>query len=944
MHRLLTSSIVGAGFSFYSDDEIRRMSVKRLTNPQTFDSFGHPTPDGVYDKALGPVDYKDVCPTCTLPFAECPGHLGHIELAVPVYNPSLFTLLYKLLRLKCFSCHKLRIASARARVLKIKLMLLDLGRYEEAMSLDARIAARPIKEVLGDAMAHSGGNEMRKTFGAAAGKKGKKGSKSSSSAEAAEGEAPMPEDEAHGESTEDAVKRQDALLTALEMDCLAQGGPDVGLGLLGAGSSNAGRGVASSGPASTQHLREYREALIKEFMFAFPAKTCHNCGATAVPIKKDGYSKLFLKPLPKKVLIEAASSGIYYRSATAVLKERQWQRKQALKRLAKRRAQRAAGKAVDVVNSAAFLDGSGSSAGLEPSEAADLALLKKLGADASELSTAAAASSSNQDDDDEEEYEPEDEFGLFGISLNALDNGEVSDDEGDASKSAASGKQRYIAASEVAGHMQLLWESEYEVLRRIWLPIRSAPLAGNGITPIIGGATASASAPGGDAGMCLRSLIPRPASRATLASIQQAKYGTTTNNSGAGPGPSHSIPHPRDGWRFFFMHVLPVPPSRFRPPQVLNEQSYEHPQNVYLTKIIKANDLLIDLGLGRAQSYNTNAGNSSSSNKGGKDGIVVDLRRAIATWMDLQNSVNGLLDSTKATSMQKGGNKNMPNGIRQLLEKKEGIFRKNMMGKRVNFAARSVISPDPYLRTDQVGVPVRFAKTLTFKQPITRFNVRLLAQLVRNGPSVWPGATHVEFEDGSVVDLTTRDGKQREAIAKMLMVPVEAANPIAFSSATGIGLLGGPASSAAPGALSASGLLKAGGGAASSAVAAAALAATASVSGSNSSALATRTPLDTAAAGAAAASGGLAGTGVRRVWRHLLDDDIVLMNRQPTLHKPSIMAHRTRVMRHWSSQQCIRFHYANCKTYNADFDGDEVRSASFLLPSFLLLVCFVVSL
>ena len=53
-------------------------------------------------------------------------------------------------------------------------------------------------------------------------------------------------------------------------------------------------------------------------------------------------------------------------------------------------------------------------------------------------------------------------------------------------------------------------------------------------------------------------------------------------------------------------------------------------------------------------------------------------------------------------------------GIRQLIEKKEGMFRMKMMGKRVNYGARSVISPDPYLSTDQIGVPVFMAKKLTF--------------------------------------------------------------------------------------------------------------------------------------------------------------------------------------------------------------------------------------
>ncbi len=50
------------------------------------------------------------------------------------------------------------------------------------------------------------------------------------------------------------------------------------------------------------------------------------------------------------------------------------------------------------------------------------------------------------------------------------------------------------------------------------------------------------------------------------------------------------------------------------------------------------------------------------------------------------------------------GGKMAPPGVRQLLEKKEGLFRKHMMGKRVNFAARSVISPDPYIETNEIGV------------------------------------------------------------------------------------------------------------------------------------------------------------------------------------------------------------------------------------------------
>jgi len=101
----------------------------------------------------------------------------------------------------------------------------------------------------------------------------------------------------------------------------------------------------------------------------------------------------------------------------------------------------------------------------------------------------------------------------------------------------------------------------------------------------------------------------------------------------------------------------------------------------------------------------------------------------------------------------------LPPGIKQLLERKAGLFRKHMMvqirriaitcnarvdtytnrlrilqqGKRVNYAARSVISPDPYIQTCEVGVPLYFATRLTFAQPVTKWNVRELRQAIING-------------------------------------------------------------------------------------------------------------------------------------------------------------------------------------------------------------------
>jgi DNA-directed RNA polymerase I subunit RPA1 len=65
-------------------------------------------------------------------------------------------------------------------------------------------------------------------------------------------------------------------------------------------------------------------------------------------------------------------------------------------------------------------------------------------------------------------------------------------------------------------------------------------------------------------------------------------------------------------------------------------------------------------------------------------------------WVLLQDAINSFMDSSMA---QKTADREQQ-GLRQLLERKEGMFRMKMMGKRVNFGARSVISPDPYITTD----------------------------------------------------------------------------------------------------------------------------------------------------------------------------------------------------------------------------------------------------
>src|SRR5699024_5897410 len=111
-------------------------------------------------------------------------------------------------------------------------------------------------------------------------------------------------------------------------------------------------------------------------------------------------------------------------------------------------------------------------------------------------------------------------------------------------------------------------------------------------------------------------------------------------------------------------------------------------------------------------------------------------REFLQATVQLQDAVNSLIDRDR-NPVQGAAAKQNEDGIKQRLEKKDGLFRKNMMGKRVNFAARSVISPDPNIETNEIGVPLVFAKKLTYPEPVTNHNFWELKQTVINGPDVY---------------------------------------------------------------------------------------------------------------------------------------------------------------------------------------------------------------
>lgn len=82
-------------------------------------------------------------------------------------------------------------------------------------------------------------------------------------------------------------------------------------------------------------------------------------------------------------------------------------------------------------------------------------------------------------------------------------------------------------------------------------------------------------------------------------------------------------------------------------------------------------------------------------------------------------------------------------GLCQRLKGKQGRFRGNLCGKRVDFSARTVISPDPNLRVDEVAVPELVAKNMTYPERVTVHNFDMLRNAIANGTDVWPGANFV---------------------------------------------------------------------------------------------------------------------------------------------------------------------------------------------------------
>ena len=258
---------------------------------------------------------------------------------------------------------------------------------------------------------------------------------------------------------------------------------------------------------------------------------------------------------------------------------------------------------------------------------------------------------------------------------------------------------------------------------------------------------------------------------------------------------------------WMILQVLPVPPVTVRPSITLesgirSEDDLTHK----LVDIIRINQKL-----------------SEALESGVPINIIQELHDLlqyhVTTYFD--NEVSGLPPARHRSGRAL-------KTICQRLKGKEGRFRGNLSGKRVDFSARTVISPDLNLDINEVGVPIALASRLTVPEKVTEWNLEKMKQLIRNGPEQYPGALYIVRTDGRRIRLEFVP--ERESIAESLQP--------AFV-----------------------------------------------------------------------------------VERHIKDGDIVLFNRQPSLHRMSIMAHTVKVL----PFKTFRLNPCVCPPYNADFDGDEMN-------------------
>jgi DNA-directed RNA polymerase II subunit RPB1 len=179
--------------------------------------------------------------------------------------------------------------------------------------------------------------------------------------------------------------------------------------------------------------------------------------------------------------------------------------------------------------------------------------------------------------------------------------------------------------------------------------------------------------------------------------------------------------------------VLPIPPPQVRPSVIQdNNQRSEDDLTHKLAEIIKTNNNFLQPRI------------EANAAKSVIDEWTNVLQYHIATLVD--NQIPGV-----APSAQRNGRP--LKSIQQRLGSKEGRIRYNIQGKRVEFSARSVITPDPNISIAELGVPEKIAMNLTRPEKVTPFNRDRLYRYIQNGPDKHPGAKTIRRQDGRLISL-----------------------------------------------------------------------------------------------------------------------------------------------------------------------------------------------
>jgi DNA-directed RNA polymerase II subunit RPB1 len=252
----------------------------------------------------------------------------------------------------------------------------------------------------------------------------------------------------------------------------------------------------------------------------------------------------------------------------------------------------------------------------------------------------------------------------------------------------------------------------------------------------------------------------------------------------------------------FIIKNLLVPPPHVRPSVVMDASLRSQDDLTHkLTEIVKTNNLM-----------------KKTENKCSKEYVAIYdlLQFHVSTYID--NGIPGIPQATQRTGRPL-------KAICQRLKSKEGRVRGNLMGKRVNFSARTVITAEPNIDLDELGVPWKIAQNMTFPETVTSYNKKILESYVENGPDPAFGNTGAKFVKQNGIYKDLRFVKNIELNTGDI------------------------------------------------------------------------------------------------VERHIKDGDLVIFNRQPSLHKMSMMGHKIKIMNH----STFRMNLSATNPYNADFDGDEMN-------------------